>query len=87
LALGAEYGVKGLCGQTYTIPVMHRKRVLPFEEIKKHVDIFLSFAKHHMEITFLLMPIDALSASELKSLFAGVSDNVILAEELKNKLT
>lgn len=50
----AQYGVGvGHTGNSYAIPTKDRQlRVLPLEEVKKHIREFIAYAKEHPELTF-----------------------------------
>ena len=67
---GAKWGQgEGLQGQSYAIPTMHGGT----KEIKPYVDRFLSFAKTHQEMEFVVTPIGCgiarLPLSEIAVLF------------------
>lgn len=52
---GAVWGEpEGLQGQSYAIPVDHGKNVRKDEEVKKAIDRFISFARSHQELLFLV---------------------------------
>lgn len=55
MSFGAKYGKGiGLQGNTYAIPTKdERLNILQIEEIKKHVDNFISYAKNSMNIFFV----------------------------------
>ena len=60
LKWGAKWGqAKGLQGRTYRIPTKDASitRTLTINEIKTFIDEFISFAKEHPELTFLVTPI------------------------------
>jgi hypothetical protein len=56
---GAEYGNGvGLQGNSYAIPTKDKNlKTLPLDEIKKHVDEFLAFAKLAPDVKFLVCAI------------------------------
>lgn len=51
---GAKYGVgEGLTGNAYALPTKDVAiRTLPLENLRRHVDLFIRFAKEHPELTF-----------------------------------
>jgi len=59
LKWGARYGKgEGLCGQTYGIPTKDRNlNVLSLEQIAKHINRFIKFAKQHPNLEFLVTEI------------------------------
>ena len=81
---GAVWGEGvGLHGQTYAIPTMQGG----VDTIKPYVDSFISFAKEHTELTFLVTRIGCGIAGfrdeEIAPLFADAIDveNIILPKE------
>ncbi|MDR0864357.1 MAG: hypothetical protein LBO74_05425 [Candidatus Symbiothrix sp.] len=76
----------GLQGQSYAIPTMHGG----VTEIKPYIDEFVSFAKIHVEYTFLVTRIGCgiagFSDSEIAPLFANCKDmeNVFLPKSFWN---
>ena len=81
---GAVWGEGvGLHGQTYAIPTMQGG----VDTIKPYVDSFISFAKEHTELTFLVTRIGCGIAGfrdeEIAPLFAAAIDveNIILPKE------
>jgi len=79
--LDAKWGVgEGLTGQCYAIPTKdHRVQSRSLEEVKKSVDIFISYAHNHPELTFQVTRIGCGLAgfkdSEIASMFADSPDN------------
>lgn len=51
---GAIPGVgEGMTGNCYAIPTKdHRIQTLPLEEVKKHIELFISYAHYDPEMTF-----------------------------------
>ena len=78
----------GLHGRTYAIPTMQGG----VDTIKPYVDSFISFAKEHTELTFLVTRIGCGIAGfrdeEIAPLFADAIDveNIILPKEFVEKL-
>lgn len=74
---GAVWGqASGLQGQSYGIPTKNRTLgVLSVDEIGYHVRKFISFAKKHPELTFLVTPIGTglarYSPKQIAPLFAN----------------
>lgn len=89
---GAVYAEgKGLHGKSYAIPTKgYNLHILPFNAIKRHVAIFLQFAKAHQELIFKLTQIgcgEAMFAPEtIAPLFKDPPANVILPPEFKRVL-
>ncbi len=78
---GAMWGQgEGLQGQSYAIPTMQG----PVDTIRPHVDKFISFARGHKELLFLVTPIGCgiagFSPSDIAPLFAQAinDDNIVL---------
>lgn len=84
---GAVYGVgEGLTGRCYAIPTKgHNLSRMSLVEIKKHVDIFLKFAKDNPNKTFLVTQIGCgLAGHEPKDIapmFRERTENVIIPKE------
>ena len=72
----------GMQGQSYGIPTMQGG----VETIQPYVDEFITFAKNHLEYTFLVTPIGCgiagFTAEEIAPLFKEAihSDNILLPE-------
>ena len=95
---GAQYGVgTGPTGNAYAIPTKdaHRTlRVLPLEEINKHVVEFVRYAKTHPELQFDVTRIGCGYAgycdADIAPMFAGAPANCMLPDgwrELSDKPT
>ena len=56
MSWGAKYGqAEGLQGRTYGIPTLDgRFKKLSLQKIQKYVNRFITFAKEHPELTFLV---------------------------------
>ena len=87
---GAIWGQgAGLQGQTYGIPTMHGGP----DTIKPYVDEFISFAKEHPEMTFLVTEIGCgiagFKPSEIAPLFRNATDvpNIYLPQRFWDVLT
>lgn len=84
---GAIYGQgEGLQGQSYAIPTKDANlRTLPLTEIEKYVNVFLKFAKEHMELNFQVTPIGCGLAGykydQIAPFFANHTENVKLPSE------
>ena len=84
---GAEMGQGfGLQGQSLAIPVKDEQlKLLPLEEIKTYVDLFIDFAKTNFDKRFFVTPIGTAlgeyHAQDIAPLFKGVSDNCRLPPE------
>lgn len=81
---GAVWGQGvGMQGQCYAIPTMQGG----VETIKPHVDEFITYAKRHPELKFLVTPIGCgiagFTAQEIAPLFAAAIDveNIILPRD------
>lgn len=75
----------GLQGRSYAIPTKDEKlRVLPLEEIKKHVDQFIEFAKANPDKEFTVVKIGcglaAISEDIMKAMFKDAPQNCNLPE-------
>lgn len=76
---GAQYGVgKGLTGQSYAIPTKDENfNVLPLEDIQKHVNDFLEFAKANKGWLFFVTAfgteLAGYSVTQIKGLFGDFS--------------
>ena len=86
----AEYGVgEGRTGQSYAIPTKDKDlNTLPLSSIKLAVLNFLSYAKFHQELTFLVTAIGCGLASykheDIAPFFMNAPDNCVLPEEWLN---
>jgi hypothetical protein len=86
---GAEYGVGvGPTGLCYAIPTKDKYlNVLSLAQIEKHVYEFLDYAVMRPQFRFLVTEIGCGLAGykpkDIRSLFRGVPDNVILPESFK----
>ena len=84
---GAIYGQgEGLQGTSYAIPTKdQRLNPLSLNQIKKHVDKFVEFAKLHPELDFLLTRIGCGLAgytdSQIAPMFSDTPPNCILPDE------
>ena len=84
---GAEMGQGfGLQGQSLAIPVKDEQlKLLPLEEIKTYVDLFIDFAKTNFDKRFFVTPVGTAlgeyHAQDIAPLFKGVSDNCRLPPE------
>lgn len=84
---GAERGVgSGPTGQCYAIPTKDQHiKTLPLEQIQISVRIFINYAAHHLENTFLLTRIGCGLAGykdeQIAPMFKGISPNVIPPKE------
>lgn len=84
---GAIYGQgEGLQGTSYAIPTKdQRLNPLSLNQIKKHVDKFVEFAKLHPDLDFLLTRVGCGLAgytdSQIAPMFSDVPPNCILPEE------
>ena len=84
---GAEMGQGfGLQGQSLAIPVKDEQlKLLPLEEIKTYVDLFIDFAKTNFDKRFFVTPVGTAlgeyRAQDIAPLFKGVSDNCRLPPE------
>lgn len=89
---GAIYGQGiGYQGNSYGIPTKDQNiETLPLDIIKDYVDVFLSFAKAHPELTFQLTPIGCGLAgykpTDIAHMFSSASGNVLIPEEFKQVL-
>ena len=89
---GAIYGKgEGLQGTSYAIPTKDFYiKTLPLEEIEKHVNTFLKFAKEHKELTFQITPIGCglagFKIEEIALLFINIPKNVELNINFKKYL-
>ena len=86
---GAVWGQGvGLQGQSYAIPTMHGG----VDVIKPYVDEFITFARGHRELKFLVTPIGCgiagFTVEEMAPLFADAIDdeNIILPESFVKAL-
>lgn len=60
LQFGAEINKSvGLVGQTYAIPIRHRnyQLLVSIDEIKKHIDNLLKFARRKDDLIFMITPV------------------------------
>lgn len=86
---GAIYGQgEGLQGNSYAIPTKdERIRTLPLDEIAKHVETFLAFARDNPEMKFQLTPIGCGLAGykphQIAPMFRDAPENVIKPKEFK----
>ncbi len=86
---GAVYGQgEGPQGNSYAIPTKdERLRTLPLNEIRKHVDRFLDYAKAHPEQRFQLTPIGCGLAGyrheQIAPMFKNAPENVMMPNEFK----
>lgn len=84
---GAIYGVAfGPQGDSYAIPTKDEAlNTLPISRIKEYVDIFIDFALAHRDLTFQLTAIGTglagYSHDDIRPLFEGAPDNVIMPHE------
>jgi hypothetical protein len=84
---GAVYGVgEGLTGRCYAIPTKgHNLSRMSLKEIKKHVDIFLEFAKDNPDKKFLVTQIGCGLAGhrpkDIAPMFRERTENVIIPKE------
>ena len=83
---GARYrqGI-GLQGNSYAIPTKdHHINTLPLDEIQKHVDVFIQFAKEHSLLEFQVTRIGCGLAgytdSDIAPMFKGAPANCQLPE-------
>lgn len=89
---GAIYGQGiGYQGNSYGIPTKDQNiETLPLDTIESYVDVFLSFAKNHPEMTFQLTPIGCGLAgykpTDIAHMFSSASGNVLLPDEFKEVL-
>lgn len=90
---GAKYGVGvGPTGQCYAIPTKDENfKTLPLSEIENHISRFLSCAKSHDHLEFLVTKIGCGLAgyeiSDIAALFNNkyIPDNVVLPKEFLKK--
>lgn len=81
---GAKLGVGvGPTGDAYAIPTKDVKlKVLPLDEIEKHVSDFVAYAKDHPELHFVVVKIGcglaAFDESTISPMFSGSPRNVEL---------
>lgn len=81
---GAKWGVgEGLCGQSYALPTVgNNLSRMSTSNVKKHIDIFIEFAKTHPELIFYVTKVGCglagHSESEIKPMFKDAPDNCIL---------
>lgn len=86
---GAIYGCGiGLQGRSYAIPTKDRRlRTLPLEEIAKHVNIFLAFARSNKHLTFQLTPIGCglagFKPQDIAPMFKNAPSNVVIPHEFE----
>ncbi len=84
---GAIYGIGvGLQGNSYGIPTKDRNiKTLPLDEIKVHVNNFISYAKDHPEMQFNVTRIGCGLAgykdAEISPMFIDVPNNCKLPKE------
>lgn len=84
---GAIYGQgEGPQGNSYAIPTKdERLRTLPLDEIRKHVDRFLDYAKANPETKFQLTPIGCGLAGyrheQIAPMFRDAPENVMMPKE------
>lgn len=84
---GAILGVgEGPTGTCYAIPTKdHQIQTLPLEQINKHVDKFLDYARLHPELEFLVTRIGCGLAGytddQISPMFIDAPDNCVLPEE------
>ena len=89
---GAEYGIGiGRTGNAYAIPTKSGDlKILPLENIKKHVDEFLNHARIYNQHTYRVVAIGCGLAGykpkQIAPMFAGAPDNVILPKEFVDVL-
>lgn len=83
---GAIYGQGiGLQGNSYGIPTKDRAiETLPLEEVRRHVDNFIIFAKSRPDLTFYVTPIGCGLAGykrpQIRPMFANMPANCRFAE-------
>lgn len=84
---GAVYGIgKGRQGQSYGIPTKDEQlRTLPLTEIERYVNVFLTYARCHSELTFQVTRIGCGLAgykdSDISPMFKDAPSNCELPEE------
>ena len=83
---GAIYGQGiGLQGNSYALPTKNMYiRTLPLQEIKKHVDVFIQFAKDNYEMVFQVTRIGCglagYSETQIAPMFKDAPMNCILPD-------
>ena len=83
---GAEYGrACGRTGNAYALPTKDRYiRTLPLESIQHYVNLFLSYAREHQELTFEVTRVGCglagYSDSDIAPMFKNAPDNCELPE-------
>ena len=89
---GAIYGKgEGIQGRSYGIPTRdHNIKTLTLEQIQKHINTFLIFAKNNPQMTFNVTRIGCGLAgytdNEIAPFFKYKTNNVILPESFNNVL-
>ncbi len=79
---GAVYGIGvGPTGRCYAIPTKDsRLNVLPLHVIKTYIDNFVTYAKQHPELEFLLTPVGTglagYSIEQLENILPELPDNI-----------
>ena len=96
LNYGAEYGVGvGRTGNAYAIPTKDEYlRVLPLEQIKPHIENFLSYVSQNPNLIFLLTPVGTglagYSVTQMSELFFPEGNpmppNLYISSDWGNKL-
>lgn len=89
---GAIYGCgEGHQGNSYAIPTKgYRLETLPLDQIARHVESFLAFARYRPDLTFRLTPIGCGLAGyrfdQIAPMFSNAPDNVQIPTEFADVL-